>query len=79
MQREYTPVRRNLPRLRKPGFSLLRQTIDADQVRVASADHFAGNRIGSGNGIQRLRFGALAYNKPASVTANFVINSLNVF
>src|SRR5882757_8127076 len=52
MQREYTPVRRNLPRLRKPGFSLLRRTIDADQVRVAPADHFTGNRVGSGNRIQ---------------------------
>ena len=76
---ESLAILRNAPRFGKGRLSVLGLPVDVNQVRSQPADDFPRRRIRRGDRVQRLRFTALRDNESATVAADLVVRSLQLF
>jgi hypothetical protein len=69
LKSESTAIGRNLPRFRQRWLSLLRGSINLDQIAHKTPDYLARNRVRRCNWIERLWFGPLSDGQVAAVVA----------
>ena len=60
-------------------FGFLRVPVDVDEISRHAADHLARSCVGGGDGIERLRFGALGHHQASAVPADLIVGDLEFF